>query len=733
MTKYKADNLIDCGEDMSRKIAKTASYRQPRYITVALSTLFIFSLFCSALLLFIIQPVVAKILLPIYGGTPSVWTICMLFFQTLLLLSYTYVWFLSKCKNKVWRLIHIGLVVLSMVYLPIHFIPERLNYLPEFSILAVLIKQIGIPLFLLGASAPLLQFIFVKIKNNPGANPYYLYTASNAGSLLALLSYPWLIERFYTVSQQFYFWNTVYFIYLFLLLVIFLLPTHIHSVIKIEHVSISLRQKIKWIWLSFLPCSLMMGVTFYISTDVAASPLFWVLPLSLYLLSFIITFSKKPVLRHEWVVRNSLFFLIFPLIGFVYGANQIIAWQIILANLASFFMMAMLCHGELVRTRPQPESLTTFYFCLALGGLLAGLFNGIVASYLFSNAYEYPLVFLLSLSAIPIKKRNNEWVGVSIASFLIILNYFLADVALLKWVENYHVLELVALAVLFIWVQSKRSFLTGMTLLFIFIFLPWFKKGDYLIQVRNFYGVKQVIHNEGTHILMSQSTAHGFQVVNQISQGDIAYYAPPAIAIKWLQEKNPKIKGIILGVGTGLMACQFRAQDSLSLVEVDEQVLSIAQTPRLFTYLRDCPPQKYIIKEDGRLAVVATPNNTFDALILDAFNSDAIPVHLLTKEAFAIYKQKITTGGVILVNISNRHLNLLPVVLGAGRGLDLIVLHQKDPGNLKRGQFSSEWVALTQNEELAFHMMRQNWSFVTKAEEMVWTDNYSNLIPLMKW
>lgn len=698
--------------------------------------LFASSLFLSAALLFVIQPMVAKAMLPLYGGTPAVWTVCMLFFQALLLLAYGYAWLLSRFAHwRFGRLLHFAVALLSLAVLFQPFVPSEGGTIPEFSILKDLIIQLGLPLLVIGASAPLLQFAYSQTRDKYANDPYYLYVASNIGSLLALISYPWLIEYALGLGQQFHYWQFAFIIYLlFLGVIFFALPYRRLEAIQ-EKNKLAWPSMCCWVGYSFIPCSLMLGVTFYISTDVAATPLLWVFPLALYLLSFVITFARKPLISHAWVGRSTLFFAIFPVLVFIFGASVLQAWQLIIFHLVSFFMFALLCHGELVRMRPSASQLTSFYFCLALGGVLAGLFNGLIAPRIFNDAYEYPLVFLLALFCVPLPKSTRlGWMPFIVLAILM-LNYGLPSHPWVWALKKYHLAKILALACIIIWPKNRITLFTGMSILFIFLFSPWFKPTQILSQQRNFYGVKQVISQFGAHVLMSQNTVHGFQLEGAQGPGNgaMAYYGPMLPVVQRLQETYQPLRATILGLGTGMMACQFHKDDQVEIIDIDEQVLDIAKSSHFFTYLRDCPPQVSLVKGDGRLVLQGKDKPT-ELLVVDAFSSDAIPTHLLTIEAFKLYQQKITTDGVILVNISNRHLNLLPVLTAAGRELELLVLHKGHAGNNKLGQFQSEWVLLTANQPLSIHLMRNDgWRFVAGSDSQLWTDDYSNLIPLLKW
>ncbi|TAL59851.1 MAG: spermidine synthase [Legionella sp.] len=700
--------------------------------------LFPITLFFSAFLLFSIQPMVAKTLLPIYGGTPAVWTVCMLFFQCLLLSAYAYVWLLSQSSKPVlWRSIHSILVLLSLITLPLILRPVATEGAPEWNILCALFLELGLPLLVIGASAPLLQFAYSHTTAKDSGDPYFLYVASNAGSLLALVLYPWCLERYIGLSQQFYLWNIGYGAYLILLaLVLFLNRFHPLAQSTKSTEKLSWPDVLLWIFLSFIPCSMMLGVTLFITSDVAATPLFWVLPLALYLLTFIIAFNKKPLIDHGLVIRNSLFFLVFTLLCFILGVNQIKAWQLVLFNLLSFFVLALLCHGELYLKRPPAKFLPVFYFCLSLGGALAGVFNGLLAPHWFNDIYEYPIAILLSLFALPKIKLTKGWWSPAVVLGLILLQYYFPQFFVFKNLTPFQIAATMIVAILVIFMQSNLNRFLSMAILFVFIYSPLFQKENVLLQQRNFYGVKQVKEKDGVHVLISHSTIHGLQVVNEKKPiaGFTSYYGALEEVIHLLQKKASSLSVTIIGLGAGTMVCQHRETDELTVIEIDQQMIDLAKNSNLFTYLRDCSPKLKLIKNDGRLAIAELPKHSQNLIILDAFNSDAIPVHLMTLEAFILYKNKLKPKGVILVNISNRHVKLLPVLTAIGRSLNEIVLYLAHQGDPKLGQFSSEWAILTTDEDLAFQLMaKQGWHFMEKEEPFLWTDDYSNIVPLMNW
>ena len=751
--------------------ASTAIEKDDRHLLIRF--FFPFTLFISASLLFIMQPIAAKVLLPIFGGTPSVWTVCMLFFQSMLLLGYVYAWGLSRIKYRyAWQIIHILLCLTSLFLFPLHLSPVLSATDPALLILKTLFIQLGLPILIVSSSAPLLQYAFSRTMAKNAPDPYYLYAASNFGSLLALLSYPFFIERMIGITQQFQLWNTIYIDYI--VIIIALMATVRYRSPALSHKTreqLNLKSKAAWISLSFVPCSLMLGVTFYISTDVAATPLFWVIPLALYLLSFIVTFATKPWISHAWILRNTPIAFVFLIISFMFGIDRIHAWPLIFIHLSCFFMIALLCHGNLISKRPSTEHLTTFYLCLATGGLLAGLFNGLLAPRLFSHAYEYPLVVLLATLCLPSRsplplvreglvvrtgcitkppssptllphagegseqfnRLHAFWTPLVVLG-LLSLSLVTRHVVWLKTVQQLHLIEVLALALIMVRPGNVRCQFLSLGMLFSFIFLPWFSPVNTIEQQRNFYGIKRVFSQNNAHFLMSQSTLHGFQVQSgpDKTNGTISYYGPVLPIVRTLQTHHHPLHATIMGLGAGTLFCQFNAADEVNLIEIDEQVIQIASNPRLFTNLRDCKANAHIIHQDARLALKTLPNKTNDLLVMDAFSSDAIPVHLLTQEAFALYQKKLSPSGAILINITNRHLNVLPVITGAAHRFNLIMLYHYASGNTLLGQFPSQWILLTPNEELANEVMQlPKWHFVTNLASVHWTDDYSNIIPLL--
>jgi hypothetical protein len=698
---------------------------------------FSLTLFCSAFLLFVIQPMVAKALLPVYGGSPGVWTICVLFFQLTLWLAYGYSWLISRIKRPfLWRGLHLVLIAVSFSAIPVLMEYLSPNQNPEQAILLSLIKQLLLPLLIIASSAPLIQYAYSQTSLKQASDPYFLYIASNSGSILALLLYPWIIERYSYLGTQFIGWNVGYILYFVLLSIcLFAFPKQQTTKIATNpNSAIAWKKPLYWVVLSFIPCSLMLGVTFYVSSEIAVTPLLWSIPLALYLLSFILTFHSKSWVKHVNLHRYLILAAFFPLIVILGGPIIFKGWQLILFHYLSFFTIAIYCHNLLYQNRPPTHQLTLFYFCLASGGLLAGLFNGLFAAHFFSDTYEYPLVLILMFAFINLKAKRYDWLCLIMVALFFTLSYIARSYYDYQWVSNHRLTSLILLASLFIW-QPRRLYMILCLLMITLFSLTNPTHGNLtLAKKRNFFGVKSVVQSGDMHILFNHTTVHGFEVMSLNKQnGQQSYYGGLAPIIHLYHQQYGPINASIIGLGTGMMTCQFDKDDQLTLFEIDPQVLTLAKNTHYFTFLRDCAKDARIVLGDGRLKIKQLQPFNQDMILLDAFSSDAIPTHLLTLEAIQQYLSMLSKHGILLVHISNRHLNLLPVLSAIGRRLDLIVLHQQHPGDIKQYQLSSEWVLLTSNESFAQQLLSApHWRFVASPGHVLWQDNFSSVISVLK-
>src|SRR3989338_2366134 len=497
----------------------------------------------SAALLFIIQPMVGKVLLPVYGGSPSVWTVTMLFFQVMLLLGYGYAWILSKIKSSmIWRGIHSGLIIICVFSLPDHLYGGLQSGWPVWEMLTVLLQQFALPMVLICASAPLLQFAYSQIRASGSADPYYLYVMSNFGSLVSLLAYPVFIERWIGVTRQFECWRIGFWIYAILAMILLWLPVY-HGLPPLAQHEKSWRWSSLWRWiiLAFIPCSLMMSVTAYITTDVAPTPLFWVIPLSLYLLAFMLTFTNSPLINPNTVTASVLLLMLFPFLSFILGQHALAAWEIILFHLLAFMGICLYILRLLYDLRPPVQSLTLYYWCIGLGGVLAGLFNGLIAPNLFNMPLEYPLLLILTVLFLPLPTNRLAWIMPCAVTFILFLGIQLPEVAWLGALKPVIICSLVALSLVIIWQRSALFTALSLLILILFIQSNWFKGNESLLRLRNFYGIKQVVRQGDIHLLMHQSTAHGYQwmVEGRPLNPYRAYYGPMQAVVESLQKDNP--------------------------------------------------------------------------------------------------------------------------------------------------------------------------------------------------
>ncbi len=691
--------------------------------------LFPIALFLSAFLVFIIQPMVAKALLPYFGGSSGVWTVNSLFFNSELLLGYSYATLLSWLhQSKRWRTIHTLLILLSLISIPIVFSLKSNAHAPEWSIIKNLTIQLGLPILVLCATAPLLQFAYSQTHEKNAKDPYFLYSASNMGSLLALIIYPFLIEPHFYLTDQFNLWNATYIIFISLLGVIFYF-NGFSSEKNPKHLEIETHQPFKWyhpfywMFLSFVPCSLMLGVTTFITTDVVSIPLLWLTPLFLYLLTFILIFRQKPLISLSFLSKNALYLLIIPLLSMIKLVSAIPSLILILLHLANFFVLSLLCHQTLYHHRPNHSQLTLFYMSLSFGGFLAGVFNGIFATNFFNDNYEYYIAMILALLVFPkVIKQKKGWIYHLVIFGLLFLLYF-------KESNLEQLGFIVILFCIFAFQKTKYSMILSLSLLSIFGFQTHQFKNEKVLGVqRNFYGTKKIIALDNVHALINQSTIHGLQdIKNPYPNGENAYYGIVAPLIHDMKNIFHPFTASIIGLGTGSMVCQFDKANHVHVVEVDKQVIDIAKNSDFFSYLKKCPVKLKIHEMDGRLFLESLPEQSQDLIIIDAFNSDSLPTHLLSMEAFKSYQEKLNKKGGLLINISNRHLNLQPVIKANALALNFMLFSIQ--GDTKNYQFASHWLFLTENPDWIKNL--QGYQFDTSSKPLLWTDNYSSILPIL--
>jgi len=679
--------------------------------------LFLITIFIGAFLLFQVQPLIAKVILPYFGGGAAVWTACLLFFQAFLLLGYLYAHVLAKLKsNQHQLLVHGALLLISLISLPIGISAQDYHALAEqplLSIFTLLTFSIGLPYLLLSSTGPLLQRWLSLVKHDK--LPYKLYSLSNFASLLALLSFPFLFEPLLTSQWQSFFWSTGFVGYVLVSFsLLFQLKKQFDTGIEMvkvgtgEHITYKKCHPLLWLGLSMVGVVLLVSTTNAMTQNIPPVPFLWVLPLSLYLLSFVISFHSP-----KWYVRWYWFLLFIPtaliaIFMFFIGSQFDITSQVVLYS-SILFSACMICHGELARLKPCTSKLTGYYLTLALGGFLGSASVAFVAQSFFVQFLEFPLaivaVFLLLASVVYQELLRTDKLVVISAGLAIFC-------CLALWQLNTQYL------------QSD------------------------VYNSRNFYGILSVkdveIDGKMERRLIDGTTSHGTQYLAPESANiPLSYYRKNtgvALVLEHFTKTKPQgeqsIKVGFIGLGAGTLAAYGNAGDRYRFYELNPAVIDAAN--QYFRYLKDSDADIEIVAGDGRISLTLelerNENQAFDILVIDAFSGDSIPQHLLTVEAMRLYWQHLQHNGVIAVHISNTHLNLLPLMQGLAQATNNQLRYFKTKSDKPYGH-DTEWVWITNNEALlgnAVIKLNQSAMPELKQHSNVWTDDYSNLLSLLK-
>jgi len=671
--------------------------------------------FLGAFLLFQVQPLIGKYIVPWFGGGPEVWTTCMLFFQLLLLGGYAYAHLVGSRLSFRWQVVvHLVLVVAALAALPIiprqSWRPQSLDY-PVLRIMLLATACIGLPYLLLSATAPLVQKWFSVTRR--GASPYWLYACSNAGSLIALLSYPFIVEPALTRQAQAHLWSLglVFFAVLVSYCAVRLWrysavadpQTGQKSPTEVDVVAAPVGTQLLWLALPAGASVELLAVTNKICQDVAVIPFLWVLPLSLYLLSFIICFYSEKWYRRRLFVGAFVLAIGGAALAWVYEERLSVVQQISI-YLALLMACCMVCHGELFRLRPAARYLTRYYLMIAAGGALGGFFVAVVAPVIFNSYRELHVGILASCLFVLLadKKavggwRRVVWVGIIVAA---------------------------GVASVFMRSRHGRTYETAVD------------------NCRNFFGVLTVWERDRDYpayhryVLQHGTTCHGQQFVDpQRQQLPTTYYGPTSgagLAVGFFPEQTGIRIGVV-GLGVGTIATYAARGDYIRFYEINPQVEEIAR--RRFSYLAACAGKADVVLGDARLSMETEEPQEFDVMVLDAFNGDAVPVHLLTKEAFEIYLRHLKADGVIAVHVSSQHLNLPLVVCKAAEHFRMEAVLIEDTDDDEMGIMASDWVLLTNNERfLAQNPVKQ--AAVEPEGDFedirLWTDDYVNLFQIFE-
>ena len=677
--------------------------------------LFALTISLSAFLLFAVQPVIAKMILPWFGGSSAVWSTCMLFFQAVLLLGYCYAhWVNQKLAPRAQAKLHSIVLAASLATLPI--IPGaswRVAQVgnPSARIFELLTVTVGLPYFLLSSTSPLLQAWYSRV--HKGGLAYRLFALSNFASMLALLCYPLLVEPNLSTRHQAWTWSAAYVIFASLSALTAWRSAAFSDAIplassKAAETAPTLTERLLWFGLAASASVLLLAVTNHLTQDVAAIPFLWILPLAVYLLSFILCFESSRYYRRSLfapLMAAALCFMAYRM--WLY--SRPLPMRLVIALFAlSLFACCMVCHGELARLKPHPRYLTGFYVTVSLGGAFGGVFVGLVAPHIFDAYYEFPLGMILCAILVFLVFERDAWLlsgGLK----------FAASFAMLALLGAY------------LWYVGSimKSLVAG-----------------YVLVERNFYGQLRIVEegdprmDEDAHrTLVHGAINHGEQMLrDEYRRQPITYFCPESGVGRAMRslEGAPRRIGV-LGLGCGTLTAYGRPGDTIRIYEINPLVLDLAQ--REFSYLRDTPAKVEVTLGDGRLSLDSESSQQFDILVMDAFSGDSVPVHLLTKEAFAIYFRHLKPGGILAVNATNSYLDLAPVMERAATAFGKVALYydfNAEPSDFLC--FSCSWALVMDRSTLDKHPELARNADVLQPHRnfRAWTDDYSNMYGILR-
>lgn len=677
------------------------------------------TVFLSAFLLFQVQPMIAKMILPWFGGSAAVWTTCMLFFQLVLLAGYLYThWAVKLLHPRRHAFLHMGLLAASLLLLPITpsaaWKPQPGGN-PSAAILLLLAACVGVPYFLLSTTSPLLQTWYAR--SGQGVLPYRLFALSNLGSLLALVTYPALFEPALPARSQGAVWSVAYAAFAALCALTAWLSTR-GSAEPLAANSPedpeagpppSIGARIGWVALAAIPSALLLSVTNHLTADVAAIPFLWIVPLTLYLLSFILCFDTKGWYHRLFFLTLLPLALLWMAYGLDKGTEDMSVKLLVSAFSAAFFVACMVCHGELVRIKPHPRYLTSFYLMLSIGGAVGGLFVGLVAPYLFISHFEFPIeIMACALVMVWLVVQDPE--------------------------SPYHEA----------WSSMPALAIMVCTLALCFYLGRTVRKNihDYKIVQRNFYGVLRVRENgtpndwEGYRTLLNGSINHGEEWTHEKRRLEpVSYYCPGSGVGRAIRRRKPGVnqKIGVFGLGAGSMAGYGRPGDIVRFYEINPLVVKIANSE--FFYVPESKAQVDVTMGDARLSLERQPRQDFDVLVIDCFSGDSIPVHLLTREAVQLYFNHLKPDGIAAVHVSNRFLNLAPVVGRIASDLGKASLHiESDDDNDESNCFGTTWILVANSKEVFDQEIFQGAGKPVDLSKPapLWTDNYSSLFQIVR-
>ena len=704
-------------------------------MTRSVNLLFSLAIFLAAALLFMVQPLAARMILPVLGGSPVVWVTAVAFFQVTLLAGYAFAHATSRLRPAVRAGVHAAVVGAALLTLPLALpaweAPDGAPYLWLVGLLAV---SVGAPFFVLASASPALAQWFTASGER---DPYFLYAVSNAGSFVGLLSYPLVIEPVLGLSDQSLSWAWGFAGFAFLAaiavgLVVRTAPSPEAPTAPAQPVG--WLRRLTWVGLAFIPSSLLLGATTFITSEIGSVPLLWVVPLGAYLLTFVMAFRDGSDRIGSWPSRLTALLVFGVLTSWAVGSTLGL-WLDVTLHVGLLFAAGLVAHLRLYRSRPDPSRLTEFYLLISLGGALGGIFNAFIAPLLFDWALEYPLVIVVATAVMAARgsadlRAARTWIPVGLTAVV-------AGVALAATTSATEpsqamagVLAVAAGAVLLINVKSPIVFAAGIGVL-LTLFPPVDGRAEF--RERTFFGILSVRSDGEQRSMYHGSTLHGTQFLDDRSAQAAAYYAEPGPLgdIFSVQPSGPSQIAVV-GLGVGTLAGYGEPGDTITFFEIDSAVVELAEDPGLFTFLRDSAANVVVEVQDGRLGLEGSPDGAFSLIVLDAFSADSIPVHLLTVEALDGYLDKLGEGGMIAIHLSNRFFNLEPVIAAAAEEIGAVAIVRRDGGGEER--FASRWVALAPDPAVLDGLRTlDGWTPLEWLPDFrVWTDDYSNPLAVLR-
>jgi hypothetical protein len=727
--------------------------------------LFGLTIFLSSALLFLVEPMIARMLLPMLGGTAGVWNTCMVFFQATLFAGYLYTHATTRwLKPRTQAAVHVTLWLLSIATIPIALSVNAVPTVgsPNLWLFGALITSVGMPFFLLSTTSPMLQQWLATDRGQPTTNPYVLYAAGNVASLMALLSYPLIFEQRLHLGEQRLVWAIGYVALAVLMVACAILMTKATSRMvatssaardllregdPVPATRLSVPDRLRWVALAFIPSSLVLAVTTYLTTDIAAVPMLWVLPLALYLLTFVLVFGFRAGVPSPPPVRVFSIVLL-PIVILIRLNFNLPAVIQVPSHLLVFFLAAMVCHRELWQRRPGAAHLTEFYLWLSLGGVLGGLFTALVAPVMFTSIVEYPLLLVLAClvrtasSSTRVQRLLDVAVPAAVGvSILLSCQIFGSrnNVAM--------VLIVVLLAVLVVFGSRRRPWRFALGVAAVLMSLQLYTPGSAQVvyRGRSFFGAFRVQQDDTLHerLFIHGATVHGGQSLERGRGAEpMAYYtrsSPIGQVFEAFSGDRAKSHLGMIGLGVGTLAAYGESPQRWTFFEIDPAVERLARDARYFTYLADARANVRVVLGDARISLRAEPAGEFGLLVVDAFSGDSVPVHLVTREALQLYLEKLDQHGVLLFHVSNRYLDLRPVLDALAKDANLVALTEDDlvvsDDALRGGKLPSRWVVMARcGDDLGPIARDPRWRALSTDKPLsVWTDDFSNLFALLRW